>query len=496
MLPYRDSMKKGEDIKLDLGQVFTNSLIANYMVKMLGVEKQSNILDPCFGDGAFIKAALDFGYYNISGCEIDSKLYVGIHKKYPKVNLFNCDFLSLDEKIKYKAIIMNPPYVRQEKINDLALLGITKESLRQNSIYNVLPAKANLYMYFIIKAINILEDKGTMVVIFPGSWLKTDDGDTFKKAIQSECTITDVRYVKGRAFESNAIVEVIILRLKKEHISYITNVSHICVNEKTGIGALNISGYNGLNLDFKKKFCEFANIRRGITTGANKLFINPPVPNEDTKKIISSPKDVNGFFTDDASTDRMLWLCGEPKNNTTKKYLEKCKNEILVDKKPKTLYNKVLNGQLWYKINIFDCKGIIFNYFIRNNVKFINNSMGRLVRDNFYIITPKIDQYAMMSLLNNYYTFYQLENMGKLYGAGLLKLQRYDVEKLMFPSYDGMENRDKEMLRELGKKITLTGENDIIDEISQIISKYANIDYKYIKDAYSEVKRRRLNNAN
>ena len=48
---------------------------------------------------------------------------------------------------------MNPPYIRQEKIDDLARLGITKEKLRKDKIYEPLPSTANMYMYFIFKAL-------------------------------------------------------------------------------------------------------------------------------------------------------------------------------------------------------------------------------------------------------------------------------------------------------------------------------------------------------
>lgn len=54
-------------------------------------------------------------------------------------------------------------------------------------------------------------------------------------------------------------------------------------------------------------------------------------------------------------------------------------------------------------------KGIVFSYFVRNDMKFIMNNLGYLVRDNFYIIKAQIDEYLMFALLNNYYTYYQLE---------------------------------------------------------------------------------------
>lgn len=55
---------------------------------------------------------------------------------------------------------MNPPYIRQEKIDDLEKLGITKNKLRKNKIYEQLPSTANMYMYFIFKALDLLKVDG------------------------------------------------------------------------------------------------------------------------------------------------------------------------------------------------------------------------------------------------------------------------------------------------------------------------------------------------
>ena len=65
-------------------------------------------------------------------------------------------------------------------------------------------------------------------------------------------------------------------------------------------------------------------------------------------------------------------------------------------------------------------------------MKFVMNETSAFARDNFYVIKPKVDKWVLFALLNNYYTYYQLELSGKRYGAGLLKLQRYDIEELTF----------------------------------------------------------------
>lgn len=120
--------------RMDLGQIFTNKYVAEYMVSLFNLDNTDAILDPCFGEGAFIEACLNQGFKNISGYELDENLYKEVKTTYPTLNLHNADFLNINYNGKYDGIIMNPPYIRQEKIDNLKPYGITKKILRKNAI--------------------------------------------------------------------------------------------------------------------------------------------------------------------------------------------------------------------------------------------------------------------------------------------------------------------------------------------------------------------------
>ncbi len=172
---------------MDLGQVFTSKVIAGFMASQFNLDKSARILEPCFGSGAFLEACQNQGYSSLEGCEIDDELFYVVKEKYPEYKLFCRDFLSFEPSEKYEGIIMNPPYVRQEKIDDLEGLGISKGHLRKNPIYNGLPSTANLYMYFLIKAIDLLKENGQLIVIFPSSWMQARSGSGFKKLLLVLC---------------------------------------------------------------------------------------------------------------------------------------------------------------------------------------------------------------------------------------------------------------------------------------------------------------------
>ncbi len=100
-----------------------------------------------------------------------------------------------------------------------------------------------------------------------------------------------------------------------------------------------------------------------------------------------------------------------------------------------------------------------------------------MVRDNFYIIKPNIDKYLLISLLNNYYIYLQLEIKGKRYGKGVLKIQKYDIDDLKLPDINKISIQDISSLKTLGYELCNTNRNsvEVTNLISHIISKYSNI---------------------
>lgn len=479
---------------MDLGQVFTSTIVAKYMVSLLKTDLSSSILDPCFGDGVFIDACLDAGYTNVCGYEIDNKLYNHVSSNHPDLKLYNSDYLQADETNKFDAIIMNPPYIRQEKIDSLSEFGMSKKLLRSNPIFSDLPITANLYMYFVIKALEMLNTNGKLVVIFPSSWIKAKSGKSFEQLINKQALIEKQIHITGEVFQKNALVDVIILCLIKDKGSIDKSVIYLSLYNNLIAPRI----FQNPSKQFFSQcvpFKTYANVRRGLTTGANTIFINPPLTlkNQYVVNIISSPKSINGFSTSAATTDRLLWLHGEKISfpNSVQDYLRQCEKTIIDTCKPKTLYAKIQQHFPWYELPNVDSNGILFSYFVRNDMKFIMNTTNVLARDNFYIIKPQIDSFLLFALLNNYYTFYQLEKMGKKYGAGLLKLQKYDIESILFPDISKISSPDIERLIDTAKHMINTNE-DMTSQITATLSRYMNCNYNEIYEDYAAIKRQRL----
>lgn len=479
---------------MDLGQVYTEKHIANFMVSLFSLNKEATILDPCFGTGAFLEALTNQGFENIVGYEIDFNSYSEICKNFKNCKLFNGDFLSAPTS-KYDGIIMNPPYIRQEKIDDLFPFGITKKELRKNPVFKQLSPNANIYMYFILKAISLLRDGGELIVIFPNTWMKAKSGISFKSLIWNECSILQLFNITGNVFEKNALVDVLILKIKKGKFCSQPNIQNLYFD---GQNFINKKVIEEIDLGFSLPFTHIATAKRGLTTGYNEMFINPDLVSNEAScltPIITSPKSIRGFSTKDVKLDYLLTL-NQDISDSVSEYLDSWKEKIINNKSPKTLYNKILDGKDWYKLKPIPSKGIIFSYFIRKEIRFIYNNSSFQVRDNFYIIKPKISELLLFALLNNYYTFYQLECYGKRYGAGLLKVQRYDLERINLPDINCFDDNDINQLENLSMQLIETNNSKIVNSITQLISKYSLIGYEDILDQYSILKKERLEDAN
>ena len=479
---------------MDLGQVYTKSTVADYMVNMFNLTLDAHMFDPCFGTGAFLVSLEKKGYFNVEGNEIDSESFNAVKKDYPNIKCTNSDFLGLPEDRLYDGIIMNPPYIRQEKINDLSPLGITKKALRKNSIFDELPSTSNLYMYFILKAIQLLKSSGELVVIFPCSWMQTMNKDIFCSIIIKKCTILKTVFVHGEVFENDPLVDVMILHLKKGLHGITEKQSKIRIN---GNSIVKIELDNRkLYLGFDKKYTDIASVRRGLTTGCNSMFINPKLSDTESKDtlkdIISSPRDIEGYNANSAKLDLLLMVSDKNTSTEIREYINKWEVTIRDTGKPKVLLSRIIKNNKWYEMSNIDSEGILFGYFVRSNMKFIWNMTGAIARDNFYIIKTDIDYLLFFALLNNIYTYLQLELSGKRYGSGLLKLQRYDIERLRFPDIDKLTEAHIEELKSYSKQLIDSSDDKIVNKITKVLSVYSIVDYETVHSFYSEMKNRRL----
>jgi type I restriction-modification system DNA methylase subunit len=125
--------------KTNLGQVFTPTPLALFMVRLIEPEITSNsrILDPCIGPNTFFSQLSGKEYQpSLVGIELDQSLITKpIQQFYSAPNriLLIDSFFNYPSWEKFDFIIQNPPYVRQE----LLTKGVNSKSAIYSTCSNL-----------------------------------------------------------------------------------------------------------------------------------------------------------------------------------------------------------------------------------------------------------------------------------------------------------------------------------------------------------------------
>ena len=150
-------------MKNKYGQYFTPKLVAEYMVSLANLNKNSTILESSSGKGVFIDSLTQSGYKNITGYEVDKELANN------SSFVINESFVSADIVKKFNLIIGNPPYIRWKNLEPELKLELESHPLWSEYCNSLCD-----YSYiFILKSIELLKNGGELIFITPEYWLNT-----------------------------------------------------------------------------------------------------------------------------------------------------------------------------------------------------------------------------------------------------------------------------------------------------------------------------------
>ncbi len=152
-----------QNTKNKFGQYFTPKVVADFMIDIADISKNSKILEPSCGEGIFLERLQQRGYSNLTAFEIDHELAQEFsYVKYES-------FVSANINERYDLIIGNPPYIRWKNLeNEL------KKELSTNYIWNKYFNSLCDYLYiFILKSIELLNENGQLIFICPEYWMNT-----------------------------------------------------------------------------------------------------------------------------------------------------------------------------------------------------------------------------------------------------------------------------------------------------------------------------------
>ncbi|AOP34896.1 methylase [Leptospira tipperaryensis] len=180
-----------------LGQFFTPEKVADFLVDwVLGADRISSpenskrILDPAIGNGVFFSSLLDkqpelkaewVGFDLDLHCLVSSR-----HSLEDKISrngslhFFDQDFLLETKEQKFDVILCNPPY---KKISDRAY---SKELNKRfgGDLEKRLPGTANLYVFFLLKCLNMISVGGRAAFLVPQDFFNSGYGVFIKTVLK------------------------------------------------------------------------------------------------------------------------------------------------------------------------------------------------------------------------------------------------------------------------------------------------------------------------
>lgn len=148
------------------GVVFTPEHIAEYMVNLIDKEVNGKILEPSCGHGVFIKYLIKkFDNNMIYGNDISTDYINYCKDNYKNINFTNLDYIEYNIQYKYSIIIGNPPYIRIQNIDKNILTKI------KTQYPEFITGNTDIYVYFILKSLDLLNDNGKLIFIIPNAFL-------------------------------------------------------------------------------------------------------------------------------------------------------------------------------------------------------------------------------------------------------------------------------------------------------------------------------------
>ena len=465
------------------GVHYTPEYVADFVVnKIRGLlhSKKPLILEPCIGEGVFIKSL----YKNLSNdqkpiieaVEINKKTCKNTREKYTtkllsKIN--NIDYLDYNTKKKYDLIIGNPPYVNKRHMTSKQVESCASLSLDEFGKPLKIPL-INLWTAFIIKSCNMLSENGIIAFVLPSDLAHVKHAEPIKEYLLKHFFRIELYEFSDLVFD-DAEQHTMLMIAMKSHAElktglYYSNafsagnkikenkvrlLNNLVPHKWTNHGLKNIEIDLLKNLyDELYQVSEFCNSSTGIVTAANNYFILNDEELDDyglreyATPIIQKAAYVNGSVAFDKNNWNSL------KNSNSPCYLlDFSKNLAATPEVIKYLSLGVKNKvnerykcrerDKWYKVpNISVSEGFFFK---RSHLypKMIKNNAKICVTDTAYSITMR-ENYNINCLIYSFYNSLSLvfsEILGRKYAGGVLELTPSEFKSIPLP-YVELENSD------------------------------------------------------
>lgn len=467
------------------GQFWTPQWVAQAMVSYAVSNGASCLFDPAVGAGAFFLAAKALQpslrrEITCFGRDIDPRVIeqakaAGLSEG-DLQHLELRDFVLDPPELKFSSIVANPPYIRHHRLSEFV-----KQRLRyfgMSLIGKPLDGRAGYHIYFLLRALEILEEGGRLAFIMPADTVEGVSGLPLWRWITAHYRLDSVVTFSPDAspfpgVDTNPLIFFLSNRPPSatfrwarwkqaggnEFTNWIMNGFPNSDNEiyyavdrdvsegvETGLSRPKTSG-----LDTEFTLSDFASVIRGIVTGDNDFFFltrqqfeAARIPEEFVKPAVGRTRDV----TDEVITSETLTRLEDSGRPTFLLSLDGRKmaafpeavQRYLRDGEQRNINEKPLISfrRPWYKMETRAAPPFLFAYLGRRNCRFVRNIVGALPLTCFLCVYPHDDSpefvERLWSVLRHPNTVANLARVGKSYGSGSVKVEPRALERLPLPS--------------------------------------------------------------
>jgi adenine-specific DNA-methyltransferase len=467
------------------GQFWTPDWVAQAMVGYVLRGGTDHIFDPAVGAGAFFRAAKTIARrldrpVELLGAEIDAAAI----EEARQTGLATDDLEAVEMRNfvlhpptrHFAAIVANPPYIRHHRLPHTVKLEL--KNYGKDLIGTALDGRAGLHIYFLLRALERLEEGGRLAFILPADTCEGKSAPALWGWITRHYRLDAVvtfapEATPFPAVDTNALVFLIHkagplptfrwVRCTQAHTDHLTewtlsnfetvHQEALSVRERHLSEALQ----TGLSRPpaeaalAEPTLSEFAYIRRGIATGHNDFFFltkrqarDLGIPDKFLRLAVGRTRDV----TADSITTEMMERLEEKGRPTRLLALDSrpvgefpsAVREYVIRGEEMGLPGKPLISQRkpWYKMEVRDVPPFLFAYLGRRNVRFIRNTAGVLPLTCLLCVYPRrndpVSIQQLWTILSHPDTVANLSRVGKSYGAGAIKVEPRALERLPIPS--------------------------------------------------------------
>jgi adenine-specific DNA-methyltransferase len=353
----------------NLGQYFTTNIELKEKLFQFILNNPSNILEPSIGRGDLIEYILSkipniiFDMYEI---DKEIKLLDAIIKD----DVIFTDFLQENISKKYKTIIGNPPYIRTKK--------------------------GNIYIDFIKKCYNLLDDNGELIFIIPSDFFKLTSSYKLLNEMLLNGTFTHIYHPHNEKLFQNATIDIIIFRYYKNKL-----IEKQVLYNDNKLNIINSNGlitFNETNIKNDITIKDCFNIYVGLVSGKEEVYKNEELGNIEI---------ING----ENKNEKYIYIQTYPSENAKINEYLLLHKKILIERKIRKF-----NENNWYEWGAL------------RNIKAINDNIGKdciyiytLTRRNIIAFIGKVNYFGGGLLMLIPKKEYNLNNIIEYFNSDLFK---------------------------------------------------------------------------